>query len=319
MKRVLTGVVILIAAFIAGCKKEPLSFDKIVHLESHTSSRLNNIRFVNGIGIIGGGEKYLSAEILISKDGGNTWTHSSYPEAGKGMYGLGTSPNGTVYLSGFDGKVLSSADFDNWTVNQVPDWRYYVALTFPTDETGILIATSAQQGGTVVRLRKDFTIIDTTTYQFGLNDVAFTNAATGYVAGYGAVLKTTDTGKTWTYTEVKNDNFKAIHCTDANDIWICGAEGSIFHSTNAGSSWARVRNGNLLTAEKWRLNDIVFRDAQTGWAVGEKGLVIYTDNGGKDWKKYRTVTDDAFLSIAIAPDGNLVVTGENGSLYKLYP
>lgn len=320
MKRLFTPILIAsLFASLSACKKDTLHWGKIVHLESHTSARLNNIKFVNGIGVIAGGEKYLSAEILTSADGGNTWTHTTNPDAGKGMYGLGTSPSNKIYLSGFDGKVISTGtSFTAWAVHQVPDWRYYVALTFPTDETGILVATAAQENGTIVRVNNNFQIIDTTSYGFGLNDVAFTSASTGYIAAYGVVLKTTDTGRTWQLLNVKHDNFKSVYCIDADNIWVCGAEGSIYHSADAGNTWKRSRNGGLLTQEKYRLNDIVFKDNANGWAVGEKGLVIATRDGGKTWNKYNPITESAFLSVAMAPDGNLVVTGEKGALYKLF-
>lgn len=319
MNRILL-IVLLLAPGFSGCKKETLYWQKIVHLESHTSSRLNRIIFAdNNTCIIGGGEKYEKAEVLVSTDGGDTWTAQSFPEAGKGMYGLAVSPSKKVYLSGFDGKVIYSGNTgSSWNISQVPDWRYYIAIAYPTDDTGFFIATSAQGSGTIVRVDNNFSILDTTTYDFGFNDVAFPTAHTGYIAAFGTVLKTTDHGNTWKILDVKDDNFTAVYCMDENNVWICGYNGSIQHTIDGGATWKKIRNGNKITQPRYRLKDIVFKDSQTGWAVGENGIVIQTTDGGESWNRYSPFTEHTLLSITVTPGGNLLVAGEAGTLYKLY-
>lgn len=320
MKFIIPIILFVFIVGIASCKKEKLQWQKTVQLESHTTSRLNRVHFLNNhTCIIGGGEKYEKSEILLSKDGGNTWSFSSFPNVGKGMYGIGMSPSGTIYLSGFDGRVIFSENEGNsWHESQIQDWRYYIAIAYPTDDLGVYIATSAQERGTIVRVNKDLGIMDTNSYAFGLNDVVFPDKNVGYVSGYGAILKTTDGGDSWNILDVENDNFNALFAFNENDIWTCGYNGSIFHTIDGGVTWEKPRNGNKITQPRYRLLDITFKDRLNGWAVGEEGLVISTSDGGETWNKYKSFTDAALVSVAIMPDGNLLVCGEKGTLYKLY-
>ena len=52
-------------------------------------------------------------------------------------------------------------------------------------------------------------------------------------------------------------------------------DGTIFKTTNAGSSWIEL-NSTVSTA----LNSIYFPDSQTGYTVGSNGVILKTTTGG---------------------------------------
>lgn len=315
-------ILAIATCFFFSCKKEQVYFQKIEVVESNTTSRLNRIHFVNDTTcIIAGGERFLKAEVLRSTDGGYTWmSNTNFPETGKGQYGFGIDPMGRVWLSGFDGTMLFSADNGaNWAERRIGNWEFHVGISFANSNKMILVNARAQKGGSIVVADTNLQILKTTDYTFGLNDVQMVDEQTGYVAGYGAILKTTDGGETWNYLDVKNDNFYALDCKSENEVWACGYNGTIVHTTDGGASWEKLRNGNNITAPKYKLLDIVFKDANTGYAVGEKGLVIHTSNGGKDWEKYGEFTENALRGITICPNGTLLTVGDEGSIYRLHP
>lgn len=320
MSRYLSYILILITVAITGCKKETLHWQKVVLLETHTQSRLNRITFLDKDNcIVAGGEKFEKAEILLSADRGNTWHLQSFPEAGKGMYGLVISPSRKIYASGFDGKIIHTNNINaSWQVSQIADWRFYLGIAYPSDDTGIYISTEAQARGTIVRVDKHFKILDTTGFAFGLNDIEFASPAVGYIAAFSTILKTEDGGNTWKILDVKNDNFMAVWCIDENEVWACGYNGSIVHTTDGGNTWTQARNGNKVTQSRYRLTDILFKDKQNGWVVGEEGLIIKTTDGGNTWQPYKSFTDATLLNIAISEEGNIFVCGEKGTLCKLY-
>lgn len=321
MKNTLLSLISLAFTLLVACKKEKLYFQKIVPVESNTTSRLNRIQFLNdSVCIIVGGEKYLKSEILRSADGGKNWSLQSYPEVGKGLYGLGISASGVIYTTAYDGKLMSSHDNGlNWQTRQISNWEYHTALSFAGNNKVIMINTSAQTEGQIVSVDTNIQILKTTKLDFGLNDVHMVNQQTGYVTGYGAVLKTTDGGDNWVIQDIKNDNFTAICCLNENEAWTCGYNGSIFHTTDGGNTWNRLRNGNNIAQTRYNLKNISFKDASNGWAVGENGLVIYTNDGGNTWTKYNKFTDVALLDIAFCPDGTILVVGEAGTIYRLTP
>jgi photosystem II stability/assembly factor-like uncharacterized protein len=302
------------------CKKQTLYFQKVERVESNTTSRLNRIQFLDDTTcIIGGGDKFLKAEILISRDGGHTWQLDSFPQSGKGLYGFGVSRSGGVYLSGFDGTILKTTDKGlNWSEQRIGNWEYHVGISFVNTNKIVFVNTILQRAGSIVITDSNLAIQKTTSYEFGLNDVQMVNDQTGYVVGYGTILKTTDGGDTWTIQDVKGDNFYSIYCIGPDDVWVCGYNGSIQHTIDGGATWNKMRNGNNLTIPKYNLLDIVFKNAATGYAVGEKGLVIYTNDGGETWSRYSSFTENALRSVAICPDGTLLVVGDGGVIYRLH-
>ncbi len=304
----------------ASCKKDVLHWQRVQQLSSNTTSKLNHVRFItDSICVIGGGVHFEKAEVLRSVDGGYTWNNYSYPEAGKGMYGMGVGVDGTIYMCGTDGCLLHSYDAGaSFGFRRILDWEYYVGVSFPEPNTGFLVTTHLDEDGSVTKIDTGCNILDKQYFSFGLTDIYMISAQVGYVIGYGVVLKTVDGGNNWLFLDPEGDKFT---CMDihGNELWICGYAGSIYHSTDAGGHWSRVRNGNDITLKRYRMLSIVFKDNTSGWASCDDGTVIYTDDGGKHWSEYDRFTNQALRSMVICPNGDLLVCGDNGALYRVMP
>lgn len=303
-----------------GCKKSDLSFKQVEQLTSNTSNRLNRIHFIdNNTGFIIGGQRFLEANILITTDGGNTWTVGSYPEAGKGLYGINQTPTGNIVAIGFDGKILHTNDTGKqWDFHQLQKYYSYKDIAFNSNNEGIIIGGVSFNSGVIIKVNKDWQTIAYDSMSVELNDLVMINDMTSYIAGYGAVLKTTDGGSNWAYLDIKNDNFTSLFALNPSEFWTCGYAGSVYHTTDGGTTWQKLRNGNSLTIKKYNLLKIYFKDSNTGWACGEKGLFIATTDGGKTWTEHEQFTEDALRDITMLPDGNLLVVGDNGGIYKLH-
>jgi photosystem II stability/assembly factor-like uncharacterized protein len=255
--------------------------------------------------------------MLRSEDGGYTWTALSFPAAGKAMYCFDVSAQGHMYMSGIDGTILHSADTGkNWRVGRIFNWQHYVGLAFPVPDTGIFVSTILQRGGSIVQVDTAFNIISEDSVDFGINNIYMTSSSTGYVIGYGTVMKTTDNRKSWVYQDVKGDNFTAMDI-HGEEIWMCGANGGVYHTANGGADWERLRNGNSLALPRFMLRDILFTTSQQGWAVGDDGLLIYSENGGRNWVEYERFTKAALRSIVQCPNGDLLIAGDNGEMYRI--
>jgi len=310
---------LLLTCTFSACKKDLLHYQSVQQLDSHTTTdRFNKILFVNdSVGFIVGGQRFLNATILITRDGGNTWQNYSFPEAGKELFGIAQAPSGIVYCTGFDGKLLYSSDTgNNWTFRQL-QYYPYLDIAFTDATHGIIIGGVSFDEGFMAHVddKGNTSTQDSLGYQ--LNKIKMVDNQTGYIAAYGTVLKTTDAGQTWNPLNIKNDDFTGIYIPNNNEIWVCGYNGSIYHSPDAGQSWQRKRNGNDITIPRYRLLDIIFKDAATGWAVGESGIVIHTEDGGGHWEQYDHFTSNSLRSIVILSNGDLLVAGDNGSLYRL--
>ncbi|MFI5196301.1 MAG: WD40/YVTN/BNR-like repeat-containing protein [Chitinophagales bacterium] len=310
---------IFFATLFSACKKDVLHWRNIQKLNSNTTCRLNHVRFINDtICIAAGGVQFTQSQIIRSADGGYTWSAYSSSDAPKEMFGMGVASNGNIYLCGIDGDVLHSKDLGKtWQFNRI-NWEQYVGASFPTPDTGIFVSTVLQRQCSITRVDSNFNIIDEKTFLFGINNIYMPTSSTGYVIGYGTVMKTTDCGNIWDFQDVKGDNFMAMDI-HGDEIWMCGYNGSVFHTINGGANWDRLRNGNDISLPRYNMLDIVFKDEQNGWAVCDNAKVIHTDDGGNHWAEYDQLTTDGLRSIAICPNGDLLVAGDNGALYRIIP
>jgi photosystem II stability/assembly factor-like uncharacterized protein len=312
--------IILITTLFGACKKDVLHWQKVQKLNSNTSARLNHVRFINDtICIASGGVQFSQSQIVRSTDGGYTWSAYSSPDAPLEMMGMDLSSNGTIYLSGLYGDILHSIDLGStWQYNRITNYEQYVGGTFPVPDTGIFVSTVLQRQCAITRVDANFNIIDEQTFLFGLNNIYMTGPNTGYIIGYGTVMKTSNRATTWNFQDVKGDNFTSMDI-HGDEIWMCGFNGSIFHTIDGGAHWDRLRNGNDISLPRYNLMSIVFKDPQNGWATTDNGKVIYTDDGGKHWAEYDQFTTSSLRNIIICPNGDLLVAGDNGSLYRIVP
>jgi photosystem II stability/assembly factor-like uncharacterized protein len=307
-------------AVMGGCKKDVLTPGQVWQLDSHTTAKLNNVQFISdSICIAAGGVLYEQTMILRSTDGGYTWSADSTEASKKEMIGMDVGPDGSIYLCGVDGDVLYSIDSGkSWRFNRIITWKFYQDGAFSTPDTGIFIATTVQRQCDITRINAGFGIIDEKNYSFGLNKLYMTGPSTGYIIGYGAVMKTTDKGNTWAFQDVEGDNFTAMDI-HSDQIWMCGSNGGIYHTTDGGAHWDRLRNGNNLAQPRYWLRSILFKDQNNGWAVGDEGKVIYTNDGGWHWLEYKTFTKNNLRSMALCPNGDLLIVGDGGSVFRVRP
>jgi len=317
VKRIGTLVLGIALLLLASCKKRSQQWEDINKIATNTSANFYSILQAGNNVIVVGGRQFETAEMYISHDGGNSWEYKLFPEAGKTMYDICTSPDGTLYAMGYESKMLISKDNGyNWQFHQPGLWATCKAVCYPQNNIGFTVSDIAQRNSEVYQLDTNTQLQSKAAYSFGLNDIEIAGAI-GYTAGYGAVLKTTDGGNTWNYLDIKNDNFTAIDYKNKDNVWVCGSGGSVFHTTDGGSSWDKVRNGNSLTKKSYELRDIYFLNETEGWCVGDKGVIIHTTDGGKNWEEYESHTTEDLRCIYLLADGKLLVCGDNGTLLKL--
>ncbi len=309
---------VLLTTGITSCRKDLLHWQIAQQLQSGTTHRLNRALFINDtLGFIAGGERFDYADILTTHDGGHSWQYRTFPEIGKGLYALTGSANGNIYATGFEGKLLHSTDYGvRWTViNQRYD--FYKAMAIGNSGSLLMAGGISFDYGFIQRADAGGNAGSHDSLNYELNDLKMLPDGTGYISAFGAALKTTDNGATWGRQEVGKDNFKSLYAANSNDIWMCGSNGSIYHTLNGGESWERKRNGNDLTIPRYHLETITFTDAQHGYAAGEQGVVIYTDDGGDHWSELDRFTSETLHSISRCPDGALIACGAGGVLYRL--
>ena len=120
-----------------------------------------------------------------------------------------------------------------------------------------------------------------------LLDVFFINADTGWAAGYGIIMNTTNGGSSWTVQDSSDMEFWSICFTDKNHGWAVGYKnvgihGFIYHTTDGGQNWS------FNDSSQYELHDVFFVNENTGFAVGggrSRTAILRTTNAGEDWEK----------------------------------
>ncbi len=102
--------------------------------------------------------------------------------------------------------------------------------------------------------------------------------------GYGTILRTSDSGATWTrqgYGQLADASFNGVVAVDPLTAWVVGnasdGYGTIYHTTDGGLTWARegsaaqLPSASLLKVATYGFNDI--------WAVGDSAILHSSDSG----------------------------------------
>jgi photosystem II stability/assembly factor-like uncharacterized protein len=301
------------------CSKKEIKPKSITVVSTAATGDFQKILFLNdSIGYIAGGSRYEYADILQTTDGGRSWHLTAFRQStDKAIYGLCHFGN-RVYGAAFDGKIFYEANPNaEWQNPQTNCWVWFHGIDFATANKGFLVSGIAFHSGGIMQTDSLGNISQTDSFDMELSDVRFISGETGYVCGYGAILKTSDGGHSWNFLDIQGDFFKALSCPDAENIWSVGYNGSIVHSPDGGNHWEKQRNGNNPLLKRWRLRAVLFKDDETGYAVGDKGLIIKTDNGGADWKVISNDNKKDLYSVALQSNGTLWAVGEKGIILKI--
>lgn len=141
-------------------------------------------------------------------------------------------------------------------------------------------------------------------------DITFTGNTVGFIVGgsssNGSIWKTTDAGITWSLVHYQTiGKFFAVHFINFNTGWVCGQDGMIFKSTNAGDNWT----SQSFNTSSYR--DIWFTNENTGWVCWSGSTQIRkTTNGGANWQSQTLPNFGGVAMNFITPlDGRLVGSG----------
>lgn len=317
-KFLLYGLMLL----LCGCSRQRLGLDS-TRIESQTSLRLNTVRFIQGgIGFAAGGAQYTQPLLLKTTDGGSHWAPVKLPGQNeqKEIYGLDLLPDGQMVTVGYGGTIYTSKDSgQHFQYVQHSSWKALRDVAFRHAQEAIIAGGIGFREGYLSFFRADGS--GTNTIQeyrnFELTDIDMIDSMTGYCAGYGAILKTTDGGQHWAFTAAKNDFFKAMAWKNAMEGVAVGYEGSIVRTTDGGANWSVIRNGNDLTKKKIHFLDIARNDAATLLAVGEKGTVFASTDDGEHWTEAASFTGDDLRGVSFRDRFTAFAVGDNGALFRI--
>jgi len=101
----------------------------------------------------------------------------------------------------------------------------------------------------------------------------------------GTLQRSRDSGRTWQTIQVAdNTNFRAL-AANGLEIWVGGAAGALFHSSDAGQHWTQARpvaNGEALADD---IIGVEFTDTLHGKVTTSVQEIWITADAGQTWQK----------------------------------
>lgn len=127
-----------------------------------------------------------------------------------------------------------------------------------------------------------------------------------------SVYSTNDGGRNWSAYKLLKDkaNLFSITFVDSQVGFICGDNGSLFKTENAGIIWRKI-NLNI----KSFFYKVIFMDKNKGFAFGENGLILVSKDSGESWEPLTSVSNRAMLA-AVFVGQTGYAAGENGVVLK---
>ncbi len=267
--------------------------------------------------------------IWNTSDGGKTWSQqrSSRTDTFTDIALLTTNPAVTTTALAIGptviAKTTNAGDF--WATQPLlprPD-NFATppqAVSFLDDKTGWAVCNFGRVFSTV-NSGNDWKYLGRTSINHDLRDVAFVNASTGWAVGNGGglvggiVLKTSDSGKTWTQqlrTNGITDTLTSIQFVSPTTGYAVGTNGVLLTTSNGGTTWTKQDSKTVRS-----LYGVFFLNETLGFAVGgssEASILRRTRDGGKTWERLPAPTEMALRSVHFANANAGYAVGDKGTM-----
>lgn len=307
-RSVVTFLLLPMLALVSACHRETVDVPPLPKRLISIADKFFDVQAIDAdhAVVVGYGGK-----ILLTQDGGFTWTQSPSGTDGA-LYSVRFVNPTTGWISGQDGIILHTTDGGKtWARQESGTNVYLFALDFTDENHGWAvgdkaIAIETDDGGKTWVLRK----IDTggagketadqalASEDPVLYDVRFVDENTGWISGeFGKLFHTTDGGKTWKGQEeslmgqgiidvLDIPTFFGLSLTSAQEGVAVGLEGKIVRTSDGGTSWKFEPQELDYPMADPLYKPVLFPDG-TGWAVGASGEVLRRDGAHAPWKRVK--------------------------------
>ena len=239
--------------------------------------------------------------------------------------------NFTILSSGI-ADVITSINFPNaqtgyavaqgtliYTSNAGETWSKK-KLNYPSDLYSVLfinekIGWISGAGSLLLRTTDGgatFTQIKTETFD-ELVDIQFADADTGYILGSQVLIKTIDGGKNWSrvYHFSFGSSSKSLCQLDNKTIMVCGVDGIIEKSIDAGITFAYVSRNN--TYKDFTEVRCLNKNSSFLWAAGQ--TFAFSTDEGETWNFHPNPLTSSFLSVAYLTEQRAIAITRTGKIF----
>jgi photosystem II stability/assembly factor-like uncharacterized protein len=147
-----------------------------------------------------------------------------------------------------------------------------------------------------------------------LLDCAWAGSALVAVGERGAVVVSTDLGRTWTRSQTPtHETLTGVAFADAVEGWAVGHGGVILATLDGGANWVRQAEDESTSTS---FLHVLALDARRAIAIGAFGTLRRTEDGGRTWASLPVPEGEPHLNrIFRDRRGRLWVAGEAGAVF----
>lgn len=313
MKRAVAISALLLLLF-ASCKKESIEL-LTYEVESHTEYQLQNVFFTDdSVGYITGGSRYEIGILLRTTDGGKTWTQpdSVFP---KNIYAAHFFTNGEGFIAGYDSWWGYTADSGQTFSVTTGDYKPINGLHFYDRNKGVRVSGDGYSEG-YISTTTDGGVNWTTSEKLNTMRAAeWIDENTIYASGYGVIYKSVDVGSSFNPCDARGDFFVSLDFASPQVGYFAGYQGMILKTTNGGTSFRKIHNGNAPFGKRIHWQVIKFWNESIGYVAGDDGLLYRTENGGDTWQVVKQFTSVNLRGIHLFTANDGIVVGDEGKIF----
>jgi photosystem II stability/assembly factor-like uncharacterized protein len=308
-------VLVVLLFGLSSCdRKEEIELDWEERIVGQ-STALNAVYFTNeNNGHIVGGDNWAKGYYLYTADAGETWAMDSV--SNKRLFALDFLPDGFGIAVGIDGyHYRKESVASDWTFSRLVYWDILRDVAYKNRTEGIAVGGIGYGNGVIIKLLNN-AATSRDTFESEIDAICFSDENTVHAMGYGIVLRSTDSGETWTRLPVYGDFYRAIHFPSESIGYAVGSSGTIMKTTDAGSNWKKLRDGSKSRISNTPFRNLFFVDDERGFLVGENGTFWQTTDGGDNWQVVKGLPDNDFLGIHVV-NGIAWLVSEEGRIFRV--
>ncbi|VXB86622.1 conserved exported hypothetical protein [Flavobacterium sp. 9AF] len=310
-----------------------------------TTKNLHSIHFISqNIGYIAGGNASLvtqdqNAIILKSIDGGVTWNSIYTSQNGFYITHI-TDHNGILYATTNSNILLKSLDSGaSWSESSITTESFYASRIYFIDANNGFILGSLNANGKLLKTtdggntwEEALSNEDQNTYLTNTKLESITSyfengkyvlLITGGNYTQGKVLKSIDSGTTWTTTTITTEILLTDISLQGSEGYMVGNNGvtssnefgEVYKTTNKGLTWNKINTNytNKLNRVAYKNNTIGIIGTNSFNDLTNPEFIIVSKNNGQTWQKINhNFVVAGWNDIAFINDYKMIVVGYNG-------
>jgi photosystem II stability/assembly factor-like uncharacterized protein len=307
----------LLLIVFSACKKDRVSVDVVDLSRPQSDYIYSSIAQLGNAFFIAGGSRW-SASSLLRLNANNQLTEISLDvnDQQKGLYGVDCLPDGHIAAVGYEGQLYVSDDSGkSWRIQRQIESKPYQDIAWLTTDSVLIV------GG--ISFNKGFSLKSSIWHQpeiqdfdlrnFEIVDIDHAEKDVYYLAGYGAIMKSTNRGQHWDFTAANNDYFKGMDWINALEGVAVGYAGLILQTKDGGDHWEKVAASGLPKNRKCLNVDM---NMQGDFVIaGEHGFMAFKRAGASEWRTVRPFTDKDLRALKIVNNQDVLVCGNGGGVY----